>query len=161
MKFISSASIAVIVGLLVVTPAVTAIPRQLALEDMEVVNVDSLINELDNDVLLRDDIFGAGGKETLISKLVGGGYKGAIADQVVHSFLNKFGDQLGVDLAGLVDAIINTNGPDTQAVLDALKKSKKFIPLSKILESFGGAPEIDRVVESVKKLLGSRLKHKA
>ncbi|KAK9717573.1 hypothetical protein K7432_006080 [Basidiobolus ranarum] len=146
MKFISSASIAVVASMMLITPSVTAMPRQSALEDTEVMNMDSILNELNYDPAVTDELFGFGGKPNLISRIVGGGIKGSIANQVAHRFLGTFSTKSGIDVTGIVDAIIKPEGPDFEAAFRAAKKNHKLAPIVALIERAGGVKILNGIL---------------
>ncbi|KAK9717708.1 hypothetical protein K7432_006013 [Basidiobolus ranarum] len=150
MRVFSQESVSLMTGLMMV-PLVVGMSRQMALEDGEVVDMDTLLSELEYDPAMGDQFLGFGRrpKLNLIQKLVGGGIKGSIANRVAHSYINNYGKQLGLNLGGALDALIKNEGPDYVTAYNIVSKHKKLKIIDWLINQFGG---INNLVKAIKKV---------
>ncbi|ORY01076.1 hypothetical protein K493DRAFT_389985 [Basidiobolus meristosporus CBS 931.73] len=160
MKFITSTSIALVVAMMWSTPTMADSSSRMALEEAEMNNMDTLIeeaemnnmdallNEGEIDPAMKDQLFGFG-KQNLISKIAGGGIKGSIVNQVAHRYLRSYGKKFDVELAGIVDAIINPDGIDTKNLYSSIQKSKRLASVYGILDGYGGLDVLNGLVKKI------------
>ncbi|KAK9765337.1 hypothetical protein K7432_006405 [Basidiobolus ranarum] len=155
MKFFNTTSIAIVASLMIVTPTVTATPLRLEQKDVEAMDVDGLLGEFDHDPAFRDELIG--GKPNVVSKLVGGGIKGALVDKILHRVLRSYGNKLDIDLSGLFDGVIDSEGPNVKTILQSVSRSRRLSKYSDTIEKLGGIEHITTVLDrfgGIKSILG-------